>query len=82
VQRQVVTDLEQSVDDVLAREVALAREVGTLPGSIGGWWPVLSNIVMTQPLANSTGFIQPVLQRDRLRFERQTGFCFLVRRAA
>ncbi len=73
VQRQVVADLSQSVDDVLAREVALARVVGTLSGSIRGRWPVLSKIVMSQPLANSTGFIQPVRQADRRRFERQTG---------
>jgi diguanylate cyclase (GGDEF)-like protein len=77
VQRQVVTDLNQSVGDVLAREVALARVVGTVPGSIAARWPVLSNIVMSQPLANSTGFIQPVPQRDRRRFERQTGLRLL-----
>ena len=33
-QRQVVTDLSASVNDVLAREVALARVVGTLQGPV------------------------------------------------
>jgi diguanylate cyclase (GGDEF)-like protein len=72
-QHQAVTDLSESVDDVLAREVALARVVGTLPGPIKARWPVLSNIVMSQPLANSTGYIQPVSERDRAAFERRTG---------
>jgi diguanylate cyclase (GGDEF)-like protein len=72
-QHQAVLVLSQSVDDVLAREVALARVVGTLPGSPEARWPVLSNIVMTQPLVNSTAFIQPVSERDRAAFERQTG---------
>ena len=72
-QRQAVTVLRDSVDDVLAREVALARVVGTLPGQVRGRWAVLSSIVMSQPLANSTGFIEPVLERRRRLFEQQTG---------
>jgi diguanylate cyclase (GGDEF)-like protein len=72
-QHQAVTVLTESVDDVLARELALARVVGTLSGSVNARWPVLSNIVMSQPLANSTAFIQPVSQRDRAAFERRTG---------
>jgi diguanylate cyclase (GGDEF)-like protein len=72
-QHQAVSALRESVDDVLAREAALARVAGTLPGSVGARWPVLSNIVMDEPLANSTAFIQPVTQRDRAAFERRTG---------
>jgi len=70
---QAVGVLRQSVDDVLAREVALARVVGVLAGPIGQRWPALSNIVMSQPLANTAGYIQPVSQRDRGAFERRTG---------
>jgi diguanylate cyclase (GGDEF)-like protein len=72
-QHQVVTFLSESVDDVLARELALARVVGRLGGPIGDRWPVLSSIVMSQPLANSTGFIEPVPERDRAAFQRRTG---------
>jgi len=72
-ERQAVGVLRQSVDDVLAREVALARVVGVLAGPIGQRWPALSNIVMSQPLANTAGYIQPVSQRDRGAFERRTG---------
>jgi diguanylate cyclase (GGDEF)-like protein len=72
-QRQAVTVLSESVDDVLARETALARVVGTIPGSVAARWPVLSNIVMSQPLANSAGFIEPVRERDRAAFRRRTG---------
>jgi diguanylate cyclase (GGDEF)-like protein len=72
-QHQAVIVLSQSVDDVLARELALARVAGTLPGSVNPRWPVLSDIVMSQPLANSAAFIQPVSQRQRAAFERRTG---------
>jgi diguanylate cyclase (GGDEF)-like protein len=72
-QQQAVGALSSSVDDVLAREVALARVVGTLPGPIGSRWAVLSTFVMSQPLANSTGYIQPVSERDRAAFQRRTG---------
>jgi len=72
-QHQAVVVLRESVDDVLAREVALARVVSTLSGPIGAHWPALSSVVMNQPLADSTGFIQPVLERDRAAFQRQTG---------
>ncbi len=72
-QHQVVSFLSQSVDDVLARELALARVVGTLDGSIGDRWPSLSSIVMSQPLATSTGFIVPVSERNRAAFVRRTG---------
>jgi diguanylate cyclase (GGDEF)-like protein len=72
-QRQAVIVLTQSVDDVLAREVALARVVGTLRGPLQARWPVLSNIVMSQTLADSTAFIQPVSEHDRETFERRTG---------
>src|SRR6202035_1094752 len=57
---QAVAFLRVSVDDVLAREMSLARVIGTLSGPIGPRWPVLSSIVMSEPLANSTAFIQPV----------------------
>jgi diguanylate cyclase (GGDEF)-like protein len=70
---QAIVILRESVDDVLARELALARVAGTLPGPVRARWPVLSNIVMSQPLANGTAFIQPVSERDRAAFERQTG---------
>jgi diguanylate cyclase (GGDEF)-like protein len=72
-QHQAVVVLRESVDDVLGRESALARVVSTLSGPIGARWPALSSVVMSQPLADSTGFIQPVLERDRAAFERQTG---------
>jgi diguanylate cyclase (GGDEF)-like protein len=72
-EHQAVASLSASVNDVLAREVALARVVGTLPGPLRARWPVLSNIVMSQTLANSTAFIQPVSERDRTTFERRTG---------
>jgi diguanylate cyclase (GGDEF)-like protein len=72
-QHQAVIVLRQSVDDVLAREIALARVVGTLPGPVQGRWPVLSSIVMNQPLATSAAFVQPVSERDRAAFQRQTG---------
>jgi diguanylate cyclase (GGDEF)-like protein len=72
-QRRVVTALGESVTDVLARERALAAVVGTLPGPVASHWKALSSIVMSQPLANSTAFIQPVTQRHRSAFHRQTG---------
>jgi diguanylate cyclase (GGDEF)-like protein len=72
-QHEAVIDLTQSVDDVLAREIALARVVGTLPGPVQGRWSVLSSIVMNQPLATSAAFVQPVSERDRAAFQRQTG---------
>jgi len=72
-QRQAVSVLSESVDDALAREVALARVVGTLPGPVRPRWPVLSNIVMSQPVVYGVGFIEPVSQQDRAAFERRTG---------
>ncbi len=72
-QRQAVTVLSESVNDVLARELALARVAGTLPGPVKSRWPVLSNIVMSQPLADSTAFVEPVSQRRQAAFERGTG---------
>ncbi|MDQ6607345.1 MAG: diguanylate cyclase [Actinomycetota bacterium] len=64
---------ERVVDDVLARELALARVVGRLGSPIGNRWPALSSIVISQPLANSTGFVQRVPERDRAAFARRTG---------
>ena len=72
-QRQALSVLSESVDDVLGREATLARVAGTLRGPLQPRWPVLSNIVMSQPLADSAAFIQPITQRDRATFERQTG---------
>ena len=72
-EHQAVASLGSSVHDVLAREVALARVVGTLPGPLRARWPVLSNIVMSQTLADSTAFIQPVSEGARTTFERRTG---------
>jgi diguanylate cyclase (GGDEF)-like protein len=72
-QRRVVIELSESVTDVLARERALAAVVGTLPGPVASHWNALSSIVMNQPLANSTAFIQPVTQQHRRAFHRQTG---------
>jgi hypothetical protein len=54
-QNQAVMLLRESVDDVPAREIALARVVDTLPGPVHARWPVLSNIVMSQPLATFRG---------------------------
>jgi diguanylate cyclase (GGDEF)-like protein len=70
---QAVVYLRESVDDVLARELALARVVGTTSGSVAGRWPALASVVMSEPLANSTGFIEPISQRDRTAFQRRTG---------
>jgi diguanylate cyclase (GGDEF)-like protein len=72
-QHQAVTVLSASIKDVLGRERSLARVAGTLGGSIPARWPVLSGIVMSQPLADNTAFIQPVSQRDLAAFERRTG---------
>ena len=63
-ERQTVLFLRQSVDDVLARERALARVIGTLHGDVAGRWPALASIVTSQPVANSSGFIAPVTQRE------------------
>jgi diguanylate cyclase (GGDEF)-like protein len=72
-QHHAVAVLSESVNDVLGREVALANVVGTLSGPLQARWPVLSNIVMSQTLANSAAFIQPVSERHRATFERRTG---------
>jgi diguanylate cyclase (GGDEF)-like protein len=72
-QHQAVSVLGESLDDALARELALARVVGTLPGPVRPRWPVLSNIVMSQPVVYGAAFIEPVSQRDRVAFERRTG---------
>lgn len=72
-EHRAVMLLSESVDDLLAREAALARVVGALGGPIGGRWPVLSSIVLGQSPADSTGFVQPVSERDRGAFERRTG---------
>jgi hypothetical protein len=55
-QRAAVVALRNSVHDVLAREVGLARVLGVLRGPIADRWPALANIVTSQPLAYSAGF--------------------------
>jgi diguanylate cyclase (GGDEF)-like protein/PAS domain S-box-containing protein len=72
-QRAAVVELRASVDDVLSHEVALARVLGVLHTPIGDRWPVFANIVTSQPLAHSAGFITPVTERDRAAFEARTG---------
>lgn len=72
-QRQTVVLLQESVDDVLAREQALVRVIGTLHGHLAGRWPALASIVTSQPVANSAGFIEPVTQRELGEFEHRTG---------
>ncbi len=72
-QRQVDSVLQESVSDVLGREVALARIIGVLHGPIGARWPALASVVTGQPVANGAGFIQPVPDRDRATFVRRTG---------
>lgn len=76
-QRQAITALSGSVDDVLGREVTLARVLGTARGPLEPRWTVLSNIVMSQTLANSTAFIQRVSERDRATFERRSGLALV-----
>jgi len=70
---QTVVLLRDSVDDVLTRELALARVIEALHGQLTGRWPALASIVTTQPVADSAGFIEPVSQRQLASFERQTG---------
>ena len=72
-EHQTVLLLRQSVGDVLARELALARVIRTLHGDVAARWPALASIVTSQPVANSSGFIEPVAQRDAARFTRKTG---------
>jgi diguanylate cyclase (GGDEF)-like protein/PAS domain S-box-containing protein len=76
-QRAAVTELRDSVGDVLAHEVALARVLGVLHMPIGTRWPVFANIVTDQPLTQAAGFITPVSQRDRAGFEARTGLPLL-----
>ena len=73
VQHEVTQALTRSVQDVLSREAALARVVTALPSPSAVPWPVLSNIVTGQSVAYAASFIEPVPDRDRARFERQTG---------
>jgi diguanylate cyclase (GGDEF)-like protein len=72
-QRQAVVLLQGSVNDVLGRERALGRVIGTLDGHLAGRWPALASIVTSQSVANSVGFIEPVTQRDLPAFEHRTG---------
>ena len=72
-EHQTVLLLRQSVGDVLARELALARVIRTLHGQVAGRWPALASIVTGEPVANSSGFIEPIAQRDAARFTRTTG---------
>ena len=72
-QHQAALVLGESVHDVLSREVALARVIGALRSPIGNRWPILADIVTGQPVASSASFIEPVTQRQRAAFERQTG---------
>jgi diguanylate cyclase (GGDEF)-like protein len=76
-QRQAVSVLSGSVDDVLGREVALARVVSTLRGPLEPRWAILSSVVTSQTLANSTAFILRVSERDRATFERRTGLALV-----
>ena len=70
---EALSILRGSVQDVLRRETTLARVVGVLDSPIGSRWPALAQTVMSQPLANSTGFIAPVTGAQRTAFERRTG---------
>jgi diguanylate cyclase (GGDEF)-like protein/PAS domain S-box-containing protein len=72
-QRAAVVALRDSVHDVLAREVGLARVLGVLGGPVRDRWPVLASTVTSQPLAYSAGFIAPVSERDHVAFEARTG---------
>ena len=73
VQREVQQALASSVGDVLSRERALARVIGNLRSPDATPWPVLSNIVTGQSVANGAGFVEPVSQRELARFQRRTG---------
>jgi diguanylate cyclase (GGDEF)-like protein len=71
--RQVVSGLAESVAEVLSHERELAAVVGTQRGSPAPDWGVVSGIVMNDSVANTTAFIEPVTQRDRRAFHRETG---------
>jgi diguanylate cyclase (GGDEF)-like protein/PAS domain S-box-containing protein len=73
VERAAVVELRDSVGDVLSHEVALARVLGVLHTPIGRRWPVFANIVTSQPLAHSVGFVTPVSQQGRAAFQARTG---------
>ena len=68
-----VTALRHSVGGVLAEQAALARVLGTLPTPIGQRWPALARTVMSEPLAESTGYVVAVPGTRRRAFERRTG---------
>jgi diguanylate cyclase (GGDEF)-like protein/PAS domain S-box-containing protein len=72
-----VAQLRDSVADVLSHEAALARVLSVLHTPIGDRWPAFANVVTDQPLTQAAGFILPVSQRDRARFEARTGLRLL-----
>src|SRR5581483_9011536 len=72
-QSQAASVLDEAVDDVLGREVALARVIHTIGLPEAPHWPALANIVTSQPAATSAGFIVPVSEGARGAFERRTG---------
>ncbi len=72
-ERQALTVLRGSVDDLLGRESTLAHTMAVVQFPIGSRWPVFAQTVMSQPLAASTGFIVPVSGRGRTAFERRAG---------
>jgi diguanylate cyclase (GGDEF)-like protein len=70
--RQAESALRVSIRDVITREQALARVIGSLRSPIGNRWPILASVV-TGGAANSAAFIVPVAQRERSAFEHRTG---------
>lgn len=77
IQRQAVTVLGDAVHNVLASQEALVGviEAEGLPRQSG--WPALADVVTSQQVATSAGFIVPVSAAERAVFERRTGLRLL-----
>lgn len=71
VQHEVTQALSGSVQEVLSRERALSRVIGTSRSLSAVPWPVLANIVTGQSVAYGAGFVEPVSQQDRARWEQR-----------
>ena len=72
-EHQALEMLRGSVDDLLGRESTLAHVMGVVRSPVGSRWPTFAQTVMSQPLAESTGFVAAVSGRGRKAFERRTG---------
>ena len=72
-QRQAVSAVQDDVQNVLVRELSLARVLAAVGPPTRAQWPAFANIVTSEPAATSAGFIVPVRERDRRAFELSTG---------